>query len=108
MGKVSRLVVGALSAIAGGVAAGVVFSVSPALSLVMLVPMTGLALFGKARKAVSLAEYRWDVVIMFTVAFVCLTIAYLFSTMTPSELKDLLIVTFAFLAGLIGSRVAGL
>jgi hypothetical protein len=74
----------------------------------MVVPMVGLALLGKARRAISLNGYRWDIVIMFAIAFVCLTIAYLFSTMTPTELKDLLIIVFAFLAGLIGSRVTNL
>ena len=108
MGKVGRMVVGAIAAIAGVAAASVVFGVSPALSLVLVVPMAGMAVFAKHRKAVSFAEYRWDIVIMFTVAFVCLTIAYLFSTMTPTEFKDILIVVFAFLAGLIGSKVASL
>jgi len=108
MGKTGRYIVGVVAAVAGGVAAAMAFAVSPMLSLVLLVPAVGVALLAKARKTVSFAEYRWDIVIMFTIAFVCLTIAYLFSTMTPAEFKDILIVVFAFLAGLIGSRVANI
>jgi hypothetical protein len=51
--------------------------------------------------------YRWDIVIMFTVGFVCLTVAYVLSAMTPSEFKDILVTMFAFLAGMISSRVVG-
>jgi hypothetical protein len=108
MGKLSKMVVAIATMVLGGLAAGAVFSVSPVLSLVILVPAVGVALFAKTRKAISLNGYRWDIVIMFTIAFICLTIAYLFSTMTPAELKDILVVVFAFLAGLIGSRATNL
>jgi uncharacterized membrane protein len=50
-------------------------------------------------------QYRWDIVIMFSIGFVCLTMAYIFSTMTPSEFKDILVTMFAFLAGMLSSRV---
>jgi hypothetical protein len=50
-------------------------------------------------------QYRWDIVIMFSIGFVCLTVAYVFSTMTPAEFKDILVTMFAFLAGMISSRV---
>jgi hypothetical protein len=108
MGKIGKMVVAVATMVLGGVAAAAAFSISPVLSLVLLAPTVGVALFAKSRKAFSLNGYRWDIVIMFAIAFVCLTIAYLFSTMTPAEFKDLLIVVFAFLAGLIGSRVANL
>jgi len=52
-------------------------------------------------------QYRWDVVIMFSIGFVCLTVAYVFSTMTPAEFKDILVTLFAFLAGVISSKVIG-
>jgi len=55
----------------------------------------------------SSLQYRWDIVIMFSIGFVCLTVAYIFSTMTPSEFKDILVTMFAFLAGMISSRVVG-
>jgi hypothetical protein len=108
MGKIGKYIVGAVAAVAGVVAAATAFSISPVLSLVLLVPAAGVALFAKTKKAISLNGYRWDIVIMFAIAFVCLTIAYLFSTMTPGEFKDILIVVFAFLAGLIGGRVANI
>jgi hypothetical protein len=108
MGKLGKIAIAAIVMVLGGLTAGAVFSVSPALSLVLLVPAAGVALIAKARKAISLNGYRWDIVIMFAIAFICLTIAYLFSTMTPAELRDILVVVFAFLAGLIGGRVANI
>jgi hypothetical protein len=61
----------------------------------------------KPLKFDNLPQYRWDIVIMFSIGFVCLTVAYVFSTMTPSEFKDILVTMFAFLAGMISSRVVG-
>jgi hypothetical protein len=58
-------------------------------------------------KPLKLGNYRWDIVIMFSIGFVCLTVAFIFSTMTPSEFKDILVTLFAFLAGMISSRVVG-
>ena len=49
--------------------------------------------------------YKWDVVIMFSVGFICITVAFIFSTMTPADYKDILVTLFSFLAGLISSRV---
>jgi len=49
--------------------------------------------------------YKWDVVIMFAIGFICITIAFIFSTMTPADYKDILVTLFSFLAGLISSRV---
>ncbi|MEM0061502.1 MAG: hypothetical protein QW726_06200 [Fervidicoccaceae archaeon] len=61
----------------------------------------------KPLKFDSSPQYRWDVVIMFSIGFVCLTVAFIFSTMTPSEFKDILVTLFAFLAGVISSKVVG-
>ncbi len=58
------------------------------------------------RKAIKLAEVAWQVVVMFIVAFLSITVAYILSEMPPEQYATLVQLLLSFFAGYLTAKVA--